>query len=113
MSPKDPRWTIWTPELLALVSASLSLVAIVVLLSVFDGKSIFTWYGVTLNAVVSILSLVLKSNLAYVLAECTAQWKWILFATQSRPLIDFDRVDAAVMGPLGALRVLTKMKGKM
>ncbi|OBT70761.1 hypothetical protein VF21_10278 [Pseudogymnoascus sp. 05NY08] len=83
----------------------------VVLLATFNGKAVFTWKGVTLNAIVSVLSLAMKASLAYALAECMAQWKWILFAREARPLIDFDRIDAATRGPLGSLRVLTRTKG--
>jgi hypothetical protein len=83
----------------------------VALLAAFDGKEVFTWKDVTLNAIVSVLSLTMKACLAYILAECIAQWKWILFARESRPLIDFDRIDAATRGPLGSLRVLTRTKG--
>ncbi|OBT81372.1 hypothetical protein VE02_10100 [Pseudogymnoascus sp. 03VT05] len=83
----------------------------VVLLATFNGKAVFTWKGVTLNAIVSVLSLAMNASLAYALAECMAQWNWILFAREARPLIDFDRIDAATRSPPGSLRVLTRTKG--
>ncbi|KAK1635553.1 hypothetical protein BDP81DRAFT_407202 [Colletotrichum phormii] len=82
-----------------------------VLLARFDGKPIFTWNGVTLNTVVSILSVTMKAAVAFVLSECLAQWKWILFTREDRPLIDFDRIDAATRGPLGSLRILSRTRG--
>ncbi|KAF4979248.1 hypothetical protein FZEAL_4493 [Fusarium zealandicum] len=90
-----------------------SFTAMVVLLSQFNGKPVFTWNGVTLNAVVAILSVTIKANIAYVVSECMAQWKWIMFIREPRLLIDFDRLDAATRGPLGSLRVLFKTKSAL
>lgn len=111
MASTTSRHRQWIPELSALIGSVLSFALIIVLLSVFDNHPVFTWNGVTLNTIVSILSLAMKSSSAFTLAECTAQWKWVLFSRQKRPLIDFDRIDAATRGPLGSLRILTKMKG--
>ena len=69
------RWTAWVWEYSAVLGSIASFAAIVALLVSFNGKVVFTWKGVTLNATVSILSLALKASLAYVLAECIAQWK--------------------------------------
>lgn len=82
----------------------------VALLSVFDDRPIFDWYGVTLNTLVSILSATMKAALIYAISECISQWKWILFAREERPLIDFERMDSASRGPLGALNVLWKTR---
>ncbi|KXH25926.1 hypothetical protein CSAL01_04480 [Colletotrichum salicis] len=105
------RWSAWGPEYWALVGGIVSFAAMVVLLARFDGKPIFTWNGVTLNTVVSILSVTMKAAVAFVLSECLAQWKWILFTREDRPLIDFDRIDAATRGPLGSLRILSRTRG--
>ncbi|KAH7118549.1 hypothetical protein B0J13DRAFT_680907 [Dactylonectria estremocensis] len=109
-STHSTRWTAWALEYWALVGSVTSLVAMVALLRVFDGKEVFAWNSITLNTVISILSLTMKANLAYILAECMAQWKWILFAREERPLMDFDRIDAATRGPLGSLRILIRTK---
>ncbi|OBT73795.1 hypothetical protein VF21_07999 [Pseudogymnoascus sp. 05NY08] len=109
--PKNMKWTDWAQEYAAVLGSFTSFIIMVALLAAFDGKVVATWNGVTLNAVVSILSLIMKASLAYVLAECLAQWKWVLFAREARPLIDFDRIDAATRGPLGSLRVLARTKG--
>ncbi|KAG7067948.1 Carboxylic ester hydrolase [Colletotrichum scovillei] len=105
------RWSAWGPEYWALVGGIISFTAMVVLLACFDGKPIFTWNGVTLNAVVSILSVTMKAAVAFVLSECLAQWKWILFTREDRPLMDFDRIDAATRGPLGSLRIIFRTRG--
>ncbi|RGP71209.1 carboxylic ester hydrolase [Fusarium longipes] len=106
----NKRWRAWTWEYWALAGSLVSLAVMITLLRVFDGKKVFAWNTITLNTIVSILSLVTKANLAYILAECMAQWKWLLFADQERPLMDFDRIDAATRGPLGSLRVLLRTR---
>ncbi|KAH8687092.1 hypothetical protein BGZ61DRAFT_589439 [Ilyonectria robusta] len=105
------KWAAWGLEYWAILGSVASFVAMVVLLHIFDGKVVFTWNSVTLNTIVSILSLTIKATLAYVLAECMAQWKWILFAREARSLMDFERIDAATRGPLGSLRVLIRTRG--
>ncbi|KAF4966167.1 hypothetical protein FSARC_6126 [Fusarium sarcochroum] len=107
-SIRNKRWTAWALEYWALAGSVASLAVMIALLRVFDGKEVFAWNSITLNTIVSILSLITKANLAYILAECMAQWKWILFADKERPLMDFDRIDAATRGPLGSLRVLMR-----
>lgn len=89
----------------------LSFAVIVVLLGVFDGHPIFNWHGVTLNAIVSVLSVTMKAALAYTVSECIGQWKWNLFSRENRPLIDFERIDQASRGPLGSIRVICKTGG--
>ncbi|KFY40222.1 hypothetical protein V495_05544, partial [Pseudogymnoascus sp. VKM F-4514 (FW-929)] len=108
---KTMKWTDWAQEYAAVLGSTASFIAMVALLATSNGKVVKTWKGITLNAVVSILSLVMKASLGFVFAECLAQWKWILFARESRRLIDFDRIDAATRGPLGSLRVLARTKG--
>ncbi|KPM39707.1 hypothetical protein AK830_g6852 [Neonectria ditissima] len=110
-STRRMKWTAWALEYWALLGSIATFVAMVILLRVFNGKAVFAWNSVTLNTIVSILSLAMKASLAYVLAECMAQWKWILFAREARPLMDFERIDAATRGPLGSLRILIRTKG--
>lgn len=81
-----------------------------VLLAVFDGRSIFDWKSVTLNAVISVLSVSMKASLTFAVAELIGQWKWILFSRSARPLMDFERIDMASRGPLGCISVLTRME---
>ncbi|KAF5013007.1 hypothetical protein FDECE_954 [Fusarium decemcellulare] len=107
------RWSAWGPEVWACLGSVASFIAIVALLSHFNNKPVFTWNGVTLNALVSVLSVAMKASMAYVTAECMAQWKWILFTREPRLLIDFDRIDAATRGPLGSLRILLKTRGAL
>lgn len=105
------RWSAWGPEFWALIGSIAAFIAMVILLGHFNGKEVFEWNSVTLNAIVSILSVTVKASVIYVISECIAQWKWILFSREQRLLIDFDRIDGATRGPLGSLRVLLKTKG--
>ncbi|KAJ3545955.1 hypothetical protein NM208_g2255 [Fusarium decemcellulare] len=102
------RWSAWGPEVWASFSSVASFIAIVALLSHFHGKSVYTWNGVTLNALVSILSVVMKASLAHVTAECMAWWKQILFTQEPRLLIEFDRIDAATRRPFGSRKTLSR-----
>ncbi|KAH0432167.1 hypothetical protein CcaCcLH18_06665 [Colletotrichum camelliae] len=83
----------------------------VTLLGRFNNSPIFSEMGVTLNTIISVLSVTVKAAVAFILSECIAQWKWILYAREERLMIDFDRLDGAARGPLGSLRVLLRTKG--
>lgn len=104
-------FTIWLPEAVALIFSFLCLAALAVLLAVYDGKPIFGWNGVTLNTIVSVLSTSSKAALMLALGESISQWKWILFANERRPLMDFERIENASRGPLGSLKLMWHCKG--
>lgn len=101
---------VWIPETAGILGSALLLAALAVLLACFDDKAVFDWKGVTLNAVVSLISTASKASLLFAVSELISQWKWILFTRTSRPLIDFERVDAASRGPMGSLRLLWKAR---
>jgi len=101
----------WIPEFLAIFGSILSLTGVAILLAIFDNKKIFHFYGVTLNSLVSLLSTVSKGWLMLVLAEAISQWKWILFSSRRRLLIDFNTIDIASRGPLGSFWLLWRTKG--
>jgi hypothetical protein len=81
-----------------------------VLLVVFNGRPIFDWYNVTLNAILSALSMVIKASLVFAVAEAVGQWKWIIFSQETRALMDFERIDLVTRFPLGSVAILFKMK---
>ncbi|OQE18841.1 hypothetical protein PENFLA_c020G06359 [Penicillium flavigenum] len=115
MSPKTTRrgianWKAWKFELWALVGSVLSFAIMVIILAIFDRRPIFEWKSVTLNAIISVLSAVMKASLTFAVAELIGQWKWIIFSRGERPLMDFERIDMATRGPLGSLRVLSRMR---
>lgn len=105
------RWSTWGQQWWAMLGAFTVLIAMIILLDSFDGRPIFSWNGITLNTITSILSVTVKAAALFVIAECMAQWKWILFAREQRPLIDFDRLDGVTRGPMGSLRLILKTRG--
>ncbi|KAJ0347682.1 hypothetical protein COL154_010795 [Colletotrichum chrysophilum] len=105
------RWSVWGQQIWALVGAVAALTTMAILLGKFNNRPVFNQMGVTLNAIISVLSVAVKAAVAFVLSECMAQWKWILYAREDRLMIDFDRLDGAARGPLGSLRVLSRTKG--
>lgn len=95
-------WKPWNLELLALFGCLVSFAGLVILLAIFNGRSVFAWHAITLNAIVSILSVALKVTLVFSVSECIGQWKWLLFTAGQRNLMEFERIDLASRGPLGS-----------
>ncbi|KAF6819421.1 hypothetical protein CPLU01_13062 [Colletotrichum plurivorum] len=108
---KSFRWSEWGQQYCALSGAAAAILVMVILLSEFNHQPFFEWNGISLNTIISILSVTGKAAITFTISECVAQWKWILFDREERLLIDFDRIDGATRGPLGSLRVILKTKG--
>lgn len=104
-------WLDWGIELTALFWSALSLMGMVLLLAFLDGYPIFEWKHITLNTIISILSVSMKAGLLFAVAELIGQWKWISFSRDARHLIDFERIDHASRGPAGGFRLLGTVKG--
>lgn len=96
----------WSWELASCVIAIGSLVGIIVVLDVFDGKSTPDWpYGITLNALISVLVTVMKAAMAFPVTEALSQLKWSWF-NEGNTLNDMALFDAASRGAVGAVVVL-------
>jgi hypothetical protein len=93
---------LWSHELLALLGAFASFIGLVILLASFNGRPIFHSNGITLNTIISTLSVAMKALILFATAECIGQWKWIIFYRKERELMDFERIDLASRGPLGS-----------
>lgn len=100
----------WIPEIAGILASASLLIALTILLAIYDDKAVFDWKGVTLNVVVSVLSTSSKSALLFSISELISQWKWIIFASTRRPLMDFQRIDAASRGPLGSLKIIWRYR---
>jgi hypothetical protein len=100
-------------EILCLVLATASLLCIVALLRHQNNKQIPDWslgrWGVTLNTVISIISVVFRASLLEPVAASISQFCWTRY-TQSRPLDDVCYYDAASRGPLGSLKLLFRLR---
>ncbi|KAK9415826.1 hypothetical protein SUNI508_10126 [Seiridium unicorne] len=101
-------------EIGALALALTCLVGLVLLLRQYDQKPPPEWtlgpWGVTLNAVISVISLVFRASLLGAVAQCIGQFCWVWFSTQSRPLNDISYYDGASRGALGSLRLLLRLR---
>lgn len=95
----------WGLEVSALAGALGIAGAMVGLLARFNSQRVFEWNGITLNTIISILSVVMKALLLFSAAECIGQWKWILLHRSRTSLIDFERIDQASRGPLGCFNL--------
>lgn len=102
------QWTtnFWGLEILSFLAATILLVAIIILLAIFDNKILPQWYlGITLNTILSILSGLFQWSLMIPVIQCIGQLKWLWFAQSKRPLSEFAKFEASST-PLGALSLL-------
>ena len=97
---------VWVAETAGTIASASLLIALAVILVIYDDKAVFDWKGVTLNTVVSVLSTASKAALLYTTSELISQWKWIVFTSTRRSLIDFQRIDTASRGPLGSSEII-------
>lgn len=98
----------WSWEIVSCVIAIGSLAGIIVVLYVFDGQSTPDWpYGITLNALISVLVTVMKAAMAFPITEALSQLKWSWF-NEGNKLSDLALLDAASRGAVGAVVVLFK-----
>lgn len=110
-SPKVWISDTWALEIAALVLSVVSLVAIVILLSVYDGEPQFSFGIINLNTIIAILAAAFRIGFMVPVGEALAQWKWLWFSKKSRPLADFDSIDDASRGSRGSLLLLWQTKG--
>jgi hypothetical protein len=96
----------WFYECAALAFSVGCLVALAVMLGIYDGKKTPQLpYNITLNALISVLSTAAKSSLLFAIAGILGQMKWGWF-TERRELSDMQTFDDATRGPWGALILL-------
>jgi hypothetical protein len=96
----------WLYECAALAFSVGCLVALAVMLGIYDGKETpHLPYNITLNALISVLSTAAKSSLLFAIVGILGQIKWAWF-TERRGLSDMQTFDDATRGPWGALVLL-------
>lgn len=116
--PAKPRSTFkvwlsdtWALEVAALILSVVSLVAIIILLTVYDGEPQFSFGVLNLNTVIAILAAAFRIGFMVPVGEALAQWKWLWFSKKPRALGDFDSIDEASRGSRGSLLLLWETKG--
>ncbi|KAK3064891.1 hypothetical protein LTS18_002966 [Coniosporium uncinatum] len=101
----------WWFEFASWYLSALCLAAVLVILVKYDHKPVpFLPFGITINAIISVLSGVVKSALLVPIAEAIGQLKWNWFRGTSRDLADFEVIDEASRGPWGSLVLLLRTR---
>lgn len=96
----------WMWEVLSLLGAFVILVAVAVILAVYNGKPSPMLGGLTLNTIIAFAATLFRIFLMVPVTACVCQWTWIWLETGYRPLVDVAKFDAASRGPLGSLGLL-------
>ena len=103
-------WWLW--ELLSWLTSAASITALVVVLSIHNGRPLPQWpLGITLNTFISLIATLAKASAIVPVAESIGQLKWLWFK-QQRKLFDFQAFDDASRGPWGSLQLLKCTKAR-
>lgn len=95
-------WTQWRLEVLSGVLSIVALVGTVVTLEPNQGKPLPEWpFDISVNALLSIYSIVFKICMTFVIQSCISQQQWVWFASERR-LYDAALFDSARQGPYGS-----------
>ncbi|KAL8371895.1 hypothetical protein RB595_001616 [Gaeumannomyces hyphopodioides] len=116
--PRGRRFPVlseWTWEFVALGLAAGAVVGMFIVLGYFHENRVPEWRvrGISIGAIVSILSLVFRAALGFIIAEIAGQAKWSWFG-QTRPLYDlfaFDQGGRGVFGPARLFKALLLAPG--
>ncbi|KAL3306442.1 hypothetical protein RB213_010575 [Colletotrichum asianum] len=103
----------WTLEIGAIGVSISSLVAILILLPIFQNQPLASWsLPVSLNAIISVLGATSRASLAFAISACISQGKWNWFRQRHDNVMVFDRFEEASRGPWGSFRLLwwTKLR---
>lgn len=105
----------WILEILGASIGTALIVALAIILRIYDGKSppeLGHAFGtaITLNTIVSLLSTVAKATLLFTVAECIGQQKWMYFMRRSRQLSRMSSFDQASRGIWGGLTLIWETK---
>ena len=102
----------WIKEIGAMLISILSLLCIVTILRMHEGRPLPDWpFSITINSLVSIFSTIMGMTILVSLEECISQAKWHWFQ-EYQPLVDMDMYDRGSRGPWGALRMLWDIRWK-
>jgi len=109
------RWTHfttdrWIWEICAMLVSLLSMLAIVLVLRLHEGRPLPTWpFSITINSLVSVFATIMKATMLVPIAAGISQAKWHWFR-QLHPLNDIEVYDQASRGPWGALKLLWNIR---
>lgn len=103
----------WWQEMLACVVSLAALLALFATLYVYKNRPSPDWPDwISLNTIVAIYIVLLKSGILLIAAEGIAQLKWTWFEKGERPLEDLVKYDHASRGPVGAGALLWRLRAR-
>lgn len=109
----ESRFNNWfVLEITGVIGSAVGILGVVVLLSILDGRELPHWQSISLNTVISLLSLFARACMAIPISNGLSQLKWAWFAQEKRPLGDLSTFDAASRGVLGSVGLLWLLKGR-
>ncbi|KAI0551335.1 hypothetical protein F4679DRAFT_572456 [Xylaria curta] len=92
---------------MSIILSIISLGGILIFLNVYDQQPVPQYIaGVTLNAIISILTITSESSLLVAVAGAISQLKWRWYQRRSRSVLDLQLFDDASRGPLGSAMLL-------
>ncbi|KAK2608337.1 hypothetical protein N8I77_006955 [Diaporthe amygdali] len=103
---------LWLWEALSITVAALALAAIVITLILHGDRPLPKWpTGITINALISVFTAILKASLMMPIAESIGQLKWLWYL-KSHPLGQMEQWDLASRGPWGSLLLIFMLKSQ-
>lgn len=107
------QWAIdnWVWEFGSWITSAILIGGIALTLSIHNNQPLPEWpLGITINALISLLSTFSTSALMLVLTSIIGQGNWMRFSRNDHRLSDFQPYDEASRGPWGSLMFLFTMK---
>ncbi|KAL3467196.1 hypothetical protein BJX64DRAFT_192179 [Aspergillus heterothallicus] len=106
----------WLYEFLSILFSLACMGGVAAILIIYDQEPRPSFaYGITLNAIISLLGTASKSSLIYVIGECMGQLKWVWFyraeKRRHQRLDHMQYFDSASRGPLGSLLIILRHRG--
>src|SRR5437764_5385476 len=103
----------WVFEVLACAGSLAALVGIIVVLMLYNGRTLPNWpYGITINSVMAWFATGMKSLMLVTIAACIGQAKWTHFHSKTHALSDIVVYDSASRGPHGSMQLLWKFQAR-
>jgi hypothetical protein len=103
---------IWWLEILGCFLFCGALLALIITVSKYAGQEPFHWrYGISINTLLAIYSIILRGAVFFVMASGLSQLKWSWYRRERR-LQDMTRYDNASRGPFGAIVLLFTLRDR-
>ncbi|KAI1478382.1 hypothetical protein F4774DRAFT_426679 [Daldinia eschscholtzii] len=103
----------WGLEIFSLFIAISAFISLITVLEKADNLPIIGWtFPLSLNAVVSALSVTMRTLLAFSIGSCLGQGKWTWFKKRQGSLSRFIAFDNASRGPLGCVSLIMVLESR-